>query len=211
MTPQKQPPVVAELGRPETPEETADRKAETSQRHREGQTLFNLVLALVASLVVVLVTVLIVVRPDPPAREPVDYRTIAAEAGSAASLAAPDLPDGWTANSAEYEPSPADGVATWYIGFITPGEQFAAVRQGIAANPSWIAGQLGGRRATGTVSIGGVEWAVYDHRGAKDVGNLAYGLSTTGGGSSYVLFGTASDAEFDTLATAIASLVTAGD
>jgi hypothetical protein len=204
-----QPPVVAELGRPETPQEAADRKAESSQRRREGQTLFNLVLALVASLGVVLLIVLVVVRPDPPARAPVDYRSIAAEAGATVPLAVPALPAGWIANSAVYDASPADGVASWYIGFITPGEQFVALRQGVDANPTWVASQLGGRLATGTTTIASTEWNVYDHRDAKDVGNLAYGLAATGSGSDYVLFGTASEDEFEVIAKAIEPFVAA--
>lgn len=207
MTPQKQPPVVAELGRPETPQETAERKALTSRRHREGQTLTNLVLALVATLAVVLVTVLVVVRPDPPPRAPIDYRAVAAEAGSDVPLAVPDLPGEWAANAAQYDGKPSDGVATWYVGFVTPQEQFVALRQGIDANPTWVAQQLGGRAATGSATIDGDDWAVYDYRNAKDAGNLAYGLALTRNGSSYVLFGTASDAEFEEIAHAVTSSV----
>ena len=62
-------PIVAELGRPETPEETANRKAERSRLHRSNQTALNLVAALIVCLVVVLLIVLVVVRPD-PAEEP---------------------------------------------------------------------------------------------------------------------------------------------
>ncbi len=216
MMAQKQPPVVAELGRPETPEETAARRAETSRRHREGQTLLNLGLALVASLVVVLVTVLVVVRPDPPAREPVDYRGIAAEAGAVTGLAAPALPEGWSANAATFTASPADDVAAWYVGFVTPKGQFVAVRQGIDANPTWLSNQLSGRAATGTSVVDGVTWQVYDHRTAKDVGNLAYAMTTTGAAdasgvaSSFVLFGTAAADEFEILAEALAPTITIG-
>ena len=63
---QKPPRIVAELGRPETPEETAARRAENSLKHRQRQTVQNLILALGASLLVVLVIVLIVPRSDAP-------------------------------------------------------------------------------------------------------------------------------------------------
>lgn len=211
-----QPRIVAELGRPETPEETAARKAETSRRHREGQTFLNLALALVASLVVVLVTVLVVVRPDPPAREPVDYQALAAEAGAGSPLAAPSLPQGWTANAATFTATPADGVASWYVGFLTPKEQFVALRQGIDANPTWVSSQLSGLKATGSTVIDGVTWQVYDHRDARDAGNLAYAMTTagpegeSGRTSSYVLFGTATDDEFDVLAAALAPTILDG-
>ncbi len=204
MNARNEPRVVAELGRPETPDETAARKAETSRKHRANQTFLNLILALVASLAVVLVTILVVVRPDLPAAPPIDYQSIATEAGSSVPLAAPVLPAGWAANSAVYNGSPADGVATWYIGFITPKQQFIGLRQGIDANPTWLANQLGSRLATDSTTVGGVEWQVYDYRSTKDVGNYAHALSTSDRSSSFVVYGTATDEEFDTLVTALA-------
>ncbi|MEO6942227.1 MAG: DUF4245 domain-containing protein, partial [Terrimesophilobacter sp.] len=154
---------------------------------------------------VVFITVLVVVRPDPPAPAAVDYRAIAAETGATASLAVPDLPSTWKSNSAIYDGESLDGVATWYIGFVTPENQFVAVRQGIAANPTWLANQLGSRAATGSTTINGVAWKVYDHRDAKDAGNLAYIMTTEAKASDIVLFGTASNAEFSTIATAVSS------
>ena len=61
----KQPAIVAELGRPETPEETAARKAENSRKRRANQTAFNLIVATIASLGIVLFLVVVVVRPNP--------------------------------------------------------------------------------------------------------------------------------------------------
>ena len=60
---QRAPRVVAELGRPETPDETAARKAASSRAHRENQTAFNLVIAIVVSVGIVVLLVLVVVRP----------------------------------------------------------------------------------------------------------------------------------------------------
>ena len=45
----KQPRVVAELGRPETPDETAARKAASSAAYRSSKTVRNLVVALLVS------------------------------------------------------------------------------------------------------------------------------------------------------------------
>ncbi|MEO7349594.1 MAG: DUF4245 domain-containing protein, partial [Terrimesophilobacter sp.] len=195
--------------RPETPQEAADRRAEASRVRRQSKTFVNLVIALLASFAVVAVVVLVVVRPDAAPREPIDYAAIAAEADTPVPLAAPTLSAKWSANSAVYNASAADGVAHWYVGFVTPADQFIALRQGIGANPTWLANELTGMRATGTTTIDGVEWTVYDRRGAKDVGNRAYALSTVGAQSTYVLFGTASDDEFATLAQALAETITA--
>ena len=195
--------IVAELGRPETPDETAARKAETSRAHRASQTVRNLAWSLGASLGVVLLLVLVVVRPDPAPTEAIDYRVVAAEAQQSinATLAAPVLPSGWSANAAELR---ADvEIQVWYVGFITPEQQFIALNQGIEANPTWVDNLLDGARSTGNVTIDGTTWSVYDHRDADDSGNLAYAMTTSLQGSTYVLFGTAVDAEFETLATAM--------
>lgn len=197
-------PIVAELGRPETPQETADRKAATSRKHRENQTALNLIVALGASLAIMLIIVLIVVRPDQAPPAPVDYKAIAAQAQGSTdeTLVSPELPDGWNSNSAQLGKG-ADGVSTWYIGFVTPAEDFAAVSQGIDANPTWLAAQLDNALATGTQTIDGIRWEVYDRRDAEDPGNLEYALASTIGASTIVLFGTAQPDEFETLAAAV--------
>lgn len=203
----KEPGFVAELGRPETPQETADRRAEASRVRRQNNTLFNLVIALLASLAVVAVIVLVVVRPDISSNKTFDYRGIAAGASAPVTLAAPDLSSDWWSNSVIYDGTPTDGVANWYVGFVTPDVQFIALNQGIDANPTWLANELAGMKVTGSTTIDGVEWAVYDRRGTKDVGNHAYALSTVGAQSTYVLHGTASDDEFTTLAKALAETI----
>jgi hypothetical protein len=202
---QKPPRIVAELGRPETPEETAARKAENSRKHRANQTLRNLVYSLVATLVVVLVLVAVVVRPNPDARGTVDYHQVATDAQVDADvpLSNPDLPDTWTANDASLTTS-TDGISTWYIGFITPDSQFISLKQGIAANETWVAQQLDLLAPTSTTDVGGLTWDVYDNREGKDPGNLAYSMVTTVDGTSYVLSGTADTDEFTDLATDIA-------
>jgi hypothetical protein len=202
-------PIVAELGRAETPDETAARKAENSRKHRSNQTILNLVAALVVSLGVVVLLVLVVVRPDGGRPDPVDYRAAASQAQGAVDvrLAVPDLPATWSANRAELETAGADGVTSWRIGFVTPSEQYLALDQGIAANPTWVSTLLDGAKATGSTSIAGIDWQVYDRRTAADPGNLAYALvADVGSGdavSTLVLSGTASDAEFETLADAV--------
>ena len=202
-----EPAIVAELGRPETPEETAARKAENSRRHRANQTLLNLIVATLASLAIVLFLVVVVVRPAPEQTAAIDYATIAAEAqgGSSEPLVVPALPQGWTANAARFDRR--SEVLTWYIGFVTPRSEFIAFNQGIDANTTWQAAVLDGSEATGETTIGGIRWTVYDHRAADDPGNHAYALSGTVGASTFVLHGTAPDAEFEALATTIAAEV----
>jgi hypothetical protein len=198
------PRVVAELGRPETPDETAARKAESSRRHRSNQTLINLVLATVASLAIVLFLVLVVVRPSGAPPKPIDYRSIASQSQPTvkATLAAPELPKGWTANAASVDTG-ADGIQTWSIGFITPDQQYIGFVQGIDADKTWAANQLKNARATSTSSIAGVDWLTYNRRTSDDPGNFAYSLSTVTGQGTIILHGTAATKEFRVLATAI--------
>ena len=58
--------------------------------------------------------------------------------------------------------------------------------------------------ATGSTTIDGTKWTVYDRRDeGKDAGNNAYALVQTTGKYTFVLAGTADDASFRTLATAV--------
>lgn len=185
-------------------QEAAPTVAERRAARRANQTTFNLVLALVASLGIVVFLVAVVVRPEmsPPT---VDYEQIGTEAqrGVDEPLAVPDLPDGWTANRAEFIGTASDGVARWEIGFLTPEGQYIALVQGIEANPSWLADQVRAASPGGTERIGGLAWESYDRRDVDDPGNLAYALVASAGASTIVLGGTASDAEFAVLAAAV--------
>ena len=208
-SPPRPPRIVAELGRPETPEETAARKAENSRKHRSNQTLINLVLALVASLAIVLFLVLVVVRPNGATLKPVDYRAAASQSQPTVSshLAVPDLPKGWSANLASVDTG-SDGIVTWSIGFITPKQQYIGFVQGLGAdsrgpNASWLSDQVQNSRSTSSESLAGLDWAVYNHRTADDPGNYAYSMTTATGTDAIVLHGTASTAEFRVLAQAI--------
>jgi hypothetical protein len=202
----KSAPIVAELGRPETPEETATRKADNSRAHRANQTTRNLILALIASLAVVLCTVLLVVRPDHTPATNINYRAIAAQAQPdiTTSLAAPTLPAGWRSNDAELKED-ADNAQTWYIGLLTPKQQFIALEEGIDTTDAWFGSLLGQIQATGSFDIDGVHWTSYNQRTAANPGNFAYSLSATIGSARLVLHGSADDAEFHALATAVSA------
>jgi len=201
-------PIVAELGRAETADEIADRKANASAAHRSNQTLLNLVIALGASLLVVFVIVVVVVRPDQagPAKH-VNWVSVAHDAQQSVptKLVVPMLPKTWSANRAELvdAQSAPDGIASWQIGVLTRSTQYIGVVQGIKADATWVSSQLQQKRTTGDATFGGFRWQVYDHRSDDHPGNLAYALVTTVGDSTVVLAGTGSDAEFATLATEI--------
>ncbi|SEB35149.1 Protein of unknown function [Paramicrobacterium humi] len=211
----KPPRVVAELGRPETPEETAARKAENSRNHRMRQTVNNLVFSLLATLGIVLVIVLLVPRSDTSLLPDVDYHASAAKAQEARDevIIDPKLPDDWTSNAARLSEAEPPAVSDWYIGLITPDDQFIGIVQGFDANPTWQAQQLEGSLADSTIDVDGVTWTVYDNRDGSapsDEGNVHYALATESGPSTILLYGTASDEDFRTVAKAIAAQVKAG-
>ncbi len=210
MSPRTKPPaVVAELGRPETPEETAVRKAQNSANHRNRQTVNNLVYSLLATLALVALIVVFVPRGNPTATAPsVDYATIAQQAQGSEpdKLLVPSLPSGWKSNNAELRTKAADGVDSWYIGLLTPKGQYIGITQGFDANDSWVSDQVNKSVIKGTRTIDDVRWDVYDNRtSTSDDGNVAYALTTTAGHSSVIVFGTAPDAEFRTVAAALAA------
>jgi hypothetical protein len=187
----------------------SDDLAAPQRRGRGLGTPFGLVLSLLASLLIVGFIVAVVVRPDPGGPPPVDYQAAAAAAQSDLDerLLAPDLPEGWSANRAELVTGAADDVIRWEIGFLTPGGEYIGFVQGIDANPSWVADRVARATAEGERSIGGLRWAIYDRRHVDDPGNIAFALVTEAGASTLVLAGTATDAEFEVLASALSEEV----
>ncbi|KFF60755.1 hypothetical protein JF66_02305 [Cryobacterium sp. MLB-32] len=206
------PRVVAELGRPETPQETADRKAENSRTYRARKTVNNLVLSLLVTVAAVLMIVLLVPRNDQPIDRSVDFAAIAAQLQPTVEepLVVPVLPDGWTTNSAEWRSGSTDAVPSWYIGLVTAENQYIGFNQAINANPTWLAQQVKSEAPTDTVTIDGVTWDVYRNSAPPaDRGNFNEALITTAGASTYALIGTASNDDFETIARQMAPAIAA--
>lgn len=200
----KEPRIVAELGRPETPEETAARKAENSRAHRANQTLRNLILSLIATVALVIVLVAVVVRPAPGGQGAVNWHTIASQVDPPGSVAAidPVLPSGWTANAAELRYD-KDNSAYWYIGFVTPKNEFIGMEQRFADDDHWVTDNLNTDHLgePGSAVTGSQSWTIYTV--TEDPGNYATTWEATDGGGQFDLYGSASKAEFTVLATAI--------
>jgi hypothetical protein len=201
-------PVVAELGRPETASETAARKAQASADHRRRQTVNNLIYSLLATVALVIVIVLMVPRAQPDVHSNVDYAKTAAQGAGVEPdpLLTPELPSSWTSNSAELRQQTQDRVDEWYIGLITPSKQYIGLVQGFDANQTWTSEQVANTHPVSTTTINGITWSIYDNRDtSRDVGDAKYALSTTQGASTVVLYGTASNTEFQTLAKSVST------
>ncbi|RZI80237.1 MAG: DUF4245 family protein [Microbacterium sp.] len=175
------PRVVAELGRPETPDETAARKAESSRVYRSSQTFKNLIAALIVTVAVVAVVYFGVPRGTPPEPEPVDVAASAAavQPPSGGTVIVPEVPDDWRPNSARVE----DGA--WRVVYAPP-SGFVRIEQGFGVPDTWVANVLGGRAPTGTTAIDGIEWDVYELDGTA---NLRYALATDAGDDIVVVYG----------------------
>ncbi|WP_043674593.1 DUF4245 domain-containing protein [Clavibacter michiganensis] len=201
------PNVVAELGRPETPEETAARKAADSRRHRAKQTFRNLLYSLIVTVATVAVIVALVPRSNTTILPDVDYGAAAAEAqgGFPQTLVVPDLPTAWKSNDAEIRPAGRDGVAVWYIGLITPSNRYVGISQGIDANPTWLDETLQSAPEVSSEEIGGLEWTLYDNSRAEEPGNVVLAASAVDGDSTYAIYGTADANELRTAIEAVAA------
>ncbi len=208
----KPPVVVAELGRPETTGETAARKARDSRLYRQRKTVNNLVFSLIVTLGLVLVMVLLVPRGTGGWEDhSVDVPKLAAEAAPSAgrTLAAPALPESWKAKQADLRGG--SGVTSWKINYTTENEAYAAVTQAFTAdgtpvNETWIAQELEQQAPTGTETLGGIDWVVYDHSDrSPDESNMLFGLEGAWGTDTILVYGTDSPATLRVLATDVAA------
>jgi hypothetical protein len=198
------PRVVAELGRPETPDETAARKAQFSQAYRSSKTVRNLVAALLITLAVVAVVVFAVPRGTPPPAEPIDVAARAAglESSRGQTILAPSVPPEWRVNSAAIE---GGDVEAWSVVYV-PGEDdgFVRVSQGLGADPGWPGRVLTGARLDGTATIEGVVWDRYRIDDPAKAGNITAALGVQAGPDIVLVYGATDDDTLDRLAAGVA-------
>ncbi|MGN7950067.1 DUF4245 family protein [Microbacterium sp. 22215] len=187
-------PIVAEIGRPETPEETAARKAAFSKAYRSSQTVRGLVAALIATLAIVLVIVLIVPRGEPATAAKIDMVGIAADVESTVDspVIVPDLGDFWRVNAAGLT---SGATAVWDVTLAPSAEDergFIKLAQAFDADSSWAPQRLNGTAPTDTASIGGLEWDVYELGDAGAKQNITYAIGTQAGDDYLLLYGSRS-------------------
>jgi hypothetical protein len=200
------PRIVAELGRPETPEETADRKAEASRVYRSSQTTRNLIAALLVTLGVVVVIILAVPRGTAPEREPIDVAASAqgVAASEGRTVITPDAPADWAVNGAAIE---NDGtVRAWTVVYV-PERGFLRIAQGFDADESWPARVLGGSAPTDSVTLDGIEWQRYDIGDPSRAGNVSVALATEAGRDTVIIYGDVDDATLEQAAAAVSDQI----
>lgn len=198
----REPRVVAELGRPETPDETAARKAQASHNYRSSKTFRNLIAAMIATLGVLLVVIFAVPRGTPSPGPAIDVPAIAAGFAEAYGrpVISPDVPANWRVNAAQLE---GDESPAFTIVYVPDSTSYVDIAQGFDLDAAWPSRQLSGAATTGTVTIDGIEWDVYDIGDPSRSGGISYALATTAGPDQIMVFGTA---DADTAATLAASV-----
>jgi len=201
----KQPPIVAELGRPETPDETAARKAASSKAYRGSQTVRNLVAALLVTVAVVAVIIFAVPRGEPVKAEEIDVAGIAAGVESTMESPAivPELDDFWRVNAAELQ---SGATVVWEITLAPAADDergFIKVAQAFDADSSWAPQRLNGNAPTDEVRIGGLDWDVYNLGDAGVNANVSYAIGTQAGDDYVLLYGSRSAASTADLAESL--------
>lgn len=207
----RSPRVVAELGRPETPDETAERKAESSRIYRSSQTARNLIAALIVTVAIVAVIIFAVPRGTPVEQPAIDVAAAAARVTESEGRGAlsPSVSGEWIVNRASVD---GDGsVRAWTIVYAPEGEEergFLRVAQGFDADAGWTARLLSGAAPTSQTTIDGVEWDRYELDPSR-TGNISVALSTDLGQDTVVIYGIADEEQLDDLAAAVSAEVAA--
>ncbi len=199
------PRIVAELGRPETPQETAARKAESSRAYRSSKTFRNLVAALLATLAVVAVIALGVPRGTPATTAAIDVSAEAAAIADAygRTVITPDVPSDWLVNAATID---GDDVTAFTIVYVPDDTSYLKVSQAFDPDAAWISRTLSDAAPDGTVTIDGIDWEQYEiTSSAQD--DISYALATTAGADQVLIYGTADADTAAIAATAIADQI----
>ncbi|GGM45417.1 DUF4245 family protein [Microbacterium saperdae] len=198
-------PIVAELGRPETPEETAARKAASSKAYRSSQTMRSLIAALLVTVAVVAVIIFAVPRGEPTTAKKIDLVGIAANVESTmdSPVIVPELGDFWRVNAAGLT---SGATVVWDV-TLAPADQdergYIRVAQAFDADSSWAPQRLNGIAPTDSVRIDGLDWDVYQPGGAGAEQNITYAIGTQAGDDYVLLYGARSAASTAELAESL--------
>ena len=167
---------------------------------RANASVIGMIIALVLSIAAFLPVVLMNPAPKSDGYRPsIDVAGIAANAAGVAGFTpvAPQAGDGYRANYARWESGIATGVATWEVGYLTPKDSFIGLVQTKQSNPTWLRDQTKSASVTGTRNAGGKDWEL------RDTGKGEKSMVLNYRGTTVVLSGPASLAEFSTLGAAV--------
>ncbi|WP_170127204.1 DUF4245 domain-containing protein [Kineococcus rhizosphaerae] len=129
---------------------------------RRGGNVQSMVLSMAVILAFVAVVVWLIPRPNAIEQPAVDVRNAAAGAVSQLPFnpVVPDVPQGWTATSANVNRS-TDGVLTWHVGYRTDGGKYLALETAQGTTRTWLKAQTQSGDADGEQTIDGQAWQRY--------------------------------------------------
>lgn len=182
-----------------------DQKA---KEHRAKQTVNNLLLSLLATAGMVLVLILIVPRDDSNRIPRIDYIAIAEQAAVSTGndIAAPTIDEGWWANQAKWFGNPVDAVPRFEVGFISPKNDYIGMTHAFGVNPTWLALALKDVVLEKNYSNpeSDVIWGIYRSSEVHDpVQTRDYMWVASLGTNAILLYGTASEKEFESMSKRI--------
>ncbi|MFM6967644.1 MAG: DUF4245 family protein [Microbacteriaceae bacterium] len=169
---------------------------------RARQSTLTLIGALGATLAIVAVIVFVTVRPSNTVRAEIDWHTVHASLPGSTLYVDPTFApsDGdWWSNRAEYI---GGDYPEWYIGLVTPTNEFVAIEQ-FGGDPSpELAAELDDVTPTG-VTVAGTTWTVFDRSEIENPGNreIIYLLTGMTENGNLMVSGSASIDEIELAAT----------
>ncbi|MGX5671290.1 DUF4245 family protein [Kocuria rhizophila] len=177
----------------------------TKQAARINAPIRGMVISMVVLMLLLLPFLWLQPKPDgQPYRANVDVGQEAAFVADQAPFtpAAPQLPEGWSANYARWTENSEDGVPLWNVGYLSPEYHLVDLVQTSEPNPTWLAQRTEQAPQIGEKTVGGVTWALH-HREVTDKQEEYTAWVADLKDSTVVLSGKAPDAEFEQVAQAL--------
>lgn len=197
---------------PETADQGAPQEGEQpkpqltrSQVKRLSQPMIGMIITMMVT--VAAVAAFLMMNPEPdaePYQRDEDVHVEAVHAGRDAEFlpAAPDVPEGWSANYAYWEDQSEQGIPLWEVGYTTDSMTFVGFAQSDQGNPTWISEETEGATPAGTQTVDGLVFEVLHGEGDRTWFVLAEEHNEIDG-TTVVLGGDASEEDLEIALSAV--------
>lgn len=176
-----------------------------SQVKRLSQPMIGMIITMMVT--VAAVAAFLMMNPEPdaePYQRDEDVHVEAVHAGRDAEFlpAAPDVPEGWSANYAYWEDQSGQGIPLWEVGYTTDSMTFVGFAQSDQGNPTWISEETEGATPSGTQTVDGLVFEVLHGEGDRTWFVLAEEHNEIDG-TTVVLGGDASEEDLEIALSAV--------
>ncbi|HEY7796608.1 MAG TPA: DUF4245 domain-containing protein [Microbacteriaceae bacterium] len=178
--------------------------SDAAAKRRAKQTVNNLALSLIVTVLATALIIMIVPRDDSMQIPRVDYQLEAQNAQEAIGqpLFLPEVDEDWWANSARLETT--GGVESWFIGLVTPTDEFIGIKQGFDINPTWLALEMQGNWQSGELELNDRTWQVWeDLTPSQPKETKHYALIYEYGQNAILIYGTATEDAIGSIAAQV--------